>query len=184
MHNLWRIPRQLRRWQETISQDLIVYALIAGFVALAAVSASPGGCKHHQCHFQPGWLRDDGRIQPKVKSRKFQEITSVNSDPEKRRKPRRKPFVTQRDVKIQVDPTSGASTEVSAKLLDISEDGIGVQVKLPLFVGSWVKVTGEIDTALGRKELLRRGRVCWCRARENGSYEAGLSFEAPSGDGA
>jgi Flp pilus assembly pilin Flp len=33
---------RLRRWKETLGQDLIEYALMAGFVAIAAGAVMPG----------------------------------------------------------------------------------------------------------------------------------------------
>ncbi|MDP8989136.1 MAG: Flp family type IVb pilin [Acidobacteriota bacterium] len=36
------IPHRLKRWTETHGQDLIEYALMAGFIAVAAGAALPG----------------------------------------------------------------------------------------------------------------------------------------------
>jgi len=42
MHKLTNSVRKLRIWSDTMGQDLIEYALMAGFVAVAAGAIMPG----------------------------------------------------------------------------------------------------------------------------------------------
>jgi Flp pilus assembly pilin Flp len=42
MHRIARFSRKLRIWKDAAGQDLIEYALMAGFVAVAAGAIMPG----------------------------------------------------------------------------------------------------------------------------------------------
>jgi Flp pilus assembly pilin Flp len=42
MHRITRFSRKLRIWKDAAGQDLIEYALMAGFVAVAAGAIMPG----------------------------------------------------------------------------------------------------------------------------------------------
>jgi Flp pilus assembly pilin Flp len=42
MHRIARFSRRLRSWKDAAGQDLIEYALMAGFVAVAAGAIMPG----------------------------------------------------------------------------------------------------------------------------------------------
>jgi hypothetical protein len=63
---------------------------------------------------------------------------------------------------------------MAAKLLDCSEDGMGVEIVSPLAEGSLVEILGDIERAGGRRPLEREGFVRWCQAARNGRFVAGL----------
>ena len=65
---------------------------------------------------------------------------------------------------------------MAARLLDFSEDGMGVEVESPLGEGSLVELVGDIQRAGGRRSLNRQGFVRWCKAAGNGRFVADLYF--------
>jgi len=103
----------------------------------------------------------------------------MGSGSEMRRKPRRKPFGSQSSLKLKSKTATGGAVEVDARVVDISEGGIGVEVESPLRTGSIVEIAGRIDPAIRPGPLGQRCRVCWCSTSTNGDgrYRAGLSFE-------
>jgi len=97
----------------------------------------------------------------------------MSPNPERRRHPRSKPFPGQRDLTIIYETGSGRNM-MAAKLLDFSEDGMGVEIESPLAEGSLVEIVGDIERAGGRQPLDREGLVRWCKAAGNGRFAAGL----------
>jgi hypothetical protein len=63
---------------------------------------------------------------------------------------------------------------VLARLLDFSEDGMGVEIESQLVEGSFVEIVGDIERAGGRLPLDRQGVVRRCLAAGNGRLVAGL----------
>ncbi len=94
-------------------------------------------------------------------------------NPERRRRPRTKSFPGQGDLTIIWQAGAGRSM-MAAKLLDFSEDGMGVEVESQLAEGSLVEIVGDIQRAGGRQPLDREGFVRWCQAAGNGRFVAGL----------
>ena len=97
----------------------------------------------------------------------------MSPNPERRRHPRSKPFPGQRDLTI-IYETGSSRNMMAAKLLDFSEDGMGVETEIPLAEGSLVEILGDIQRAGSRRPLEREGFVRWCRAAGNGRFVAGL----------
>jgi len=73
-------------------------------------------------------------------------------NPERRRHSRTKSFSGQRDLTIICQPGAGRSM-MAARLLDFSEDGMGVEVESPLEEGSLVEIVDDIQRAGGRQPL-------------------------------
>ena len=94
-------------------------------------------------------------------------------NPERRRHPRTKPFPGQRELTIICQPGAGRSM-MAAKLLDFSEDGMGVEIESQLAEGSLVEIVGDIERAGGPQPLDRQGFVRRCGAARNGRFVAGL----------
>lgn len=100
---------------------------------------------------------------------------------ENRAKARRQPLAGQEDLAIRFKSPSGSETEVSAHVIDISENGIGLELNRQLRAGLWLDLAGRIQAADGPQSLHRAATVRWCSAAENGRYRVGLSFERISG---
>lgn len=97
--------------------------------------------------------------------------------PENRATLRRQPLASQEDLTVRFQGRNGLRTEVSAKVIDISDNGIGLELNRQVQTGLLLVLAGDIETADGRQPLRRVGRVRWCSSAENGRYRAGLSFE-------
>ena len=82
----------------------------------------------------------------------------MSPNPERRRHPRSKSFPGQRDLTIIYETGSGRSM-MAAKLLDFSEEGVGVEIESPLAEGSPVEILGDIQRDGGRRPLERAGFV-------------------------
>lgn len=96
--------------------------------------------------------------------------------PEKHKSPRRKSLHSQAEFTISPE---GGKKELRAKLLNISESGIGVELASPLAVGSLVTVIGELQNTQVRK----RARVCWC-CPVHPNHHVGIKFEGAPGPAA
>ena len=92
---------------------------------------------------------------------------------ERRRYPRSKPLAGQREITIIYETTSGRNM-MAAKLLDFSEDGVGVEIASPLAEGSLVEIVGDIQRAGGRQTMDRQGYVRRCQPVGRGTFVAGL----------
>jgi len=78
-------------------------------------------------------------------------------------------------------PSTSGTSELPAKLLEINEQGITVELGSLVAPGLRVEVTGDVEGATGPYRLRRKCLVCRCSAVENGKYVVGMSFE-PSPD--
>jgi len=97
----------------------------------------------------------------------------MSPNPERRRHPRSKSFPGQRDLTI-IYETGNRRDILAAKLLDCSDDGIGVEIESPLAEGSLVEIVGDLQRAGGRQPVDRQGFVQRCVAARNGRFVAGL----------
>jgi len=95
-------------------------------------------------------------------------------------KERRKRHRTSRaqiqDFTISLCDRPGNLRLVDAKLVDISDTGLGIKTNEPLAADSFVSVFGEMDNGGSRQEIEARARVACCLPRPDGSYRIGLSF--------
>jgi hypothetical protein len=78
--------------------------------------------------------------------------------------------------------SSNGSTDLTAKLLDLNDEGLSIELTTLLAPGLRVEVAGEIMSASGPYRLRRKCLVCRCSAVENGKYIVGLSFEPAYGE--
>jgi hypothetical protein len=72
-----------------------------------------------------------------------------------------------------IPPHSG----VGAKLIDLSETGMGLQILSPLRVNAEVGVCVNLYRDGSGEELKARAQVMHCRAEDNGLYRVGLAFQ-------
>ncbi len=93
--------------------------------------------------------------------------------PQCRRHPRTKSFPGLREITI-ICQLGASRSMMAARLLDFSEEGMGVDVESQLAEGSLVGIVGDIQRAGGRQPLDREGLVRWCKAARNGRFAAGL----------
>jgi hypothetical protein len=63
---------------------------------------------------------------------------------------------------------------LAARLLDFSEDGLGVEVESPLAEGSIVEIVGDLERPTGPQPLDRQGYVRRCGVTGNRKFMAGL----------
>jgi hypothetical protein len=94
---------------------------------------------------------------------------------EKRRK-NRKPAPPTARLTIMVENPPGKVSSVAARLVDYSDDGLGIECPTALAEGSLVTVSGHIEPGLFHKSATRPAIVCWCVATPGGAFCAGLSF--------
>jgi hypothetical protein len=78
-------------------------------------------------------------------------------------------------LKVSLAGPSGAPVELNAKLVDLTDEGIGIEIEAPLTAGSWVAIAGEI--AEGTVTRRAKARVSWCLMGRNGGFRAGLTLE-------
>ncbi len=78
-------------------------------------------------------------------------------------------------LKLTVLNPAGAATEVAARLVDVSENGIAVGTGVPLAVGAEVRVSSPegINGRIGA----HKARVRWCNPGRSGAFNCGLLFD-------
>ena len=101
---------------------------------------------------------------------------------ENRGRLRRQPLAGQGDLTIRFKAPTGRQ-ETTAKVIDISGSGIGLELGQQLQVGQLLELEGFLKSALGQQAISRAARVRWCSPAQNGRYRAGLSYEEASRDG-
>src|ERR1035438_5320332 len=101
---------------------------------------------------------------------------------ENRGRLRRQPLAGQADLTIRFKAPTGRQ-ETTAKVIDISGSGIGLELGQQLQVGQLLELEGFLKSALGQQAISRAARVRWCSPAQNGRYRAGLSYEEASRDG-
>lgn len=75
-------------------------------------------------------------------------------------------------IKVELKDRMGNPRWVTADLLDISEDGAGVSITVPLPVGTTIGLRGKLGKN-GHNATLQ-ARVQWCVERPDGTFRAGL----------
>jgi len=77
---------------------------------------------------------------------------------------------------MAVDGPQGSRLDARVRVLDVSQDGLKVELRDPVTVGSTVEVDGEIAGVIGQASLNRKCQVVWCTTAPGGTYVAGLWF--------
>ncbi|MBK5290287.1 MAG: DnaJ domain-containing protein [Acidobacteriia bacterium] len=98
---------------------------------------------------------------------------------EEHRQNQRSAYFGNKELKISFSPTEGVSEVVSCRVLDIHEEGCGVDLKVRVPDGAAVLVSGDLGEMLGRpaeKEVQVRGHVVLCTQRSRG-FRAGIVFD-------
>jgi hypothetical protein len=95
---------------------------------------------------------------------------------EQRKHPRAKSEKPQ-NLKVSFDPGSGTAVEVPVGLVDSNDEGIGVELAVPLVLGSFVTIMGPLAIGGCRTDFTGRARVRWCKMTREGAYRAGLYLE-------
>ena len=99
---------------------------------------------------------------------------------ERRRHPRRKSFQTQADLKVCFHEL-GEPVEITAKVKDISETGLGLEVNRPIPKETRLSVTGDLmaGVRISRLEAVP-GRVASCVRLRERIYAIGIAFDVDS----
>ena len=96
------------------------------------------------------------------------------------REQRKRPRATSdkpQHLRISFDPGSGTAVEVAVAIIDSNCEGFGVELAVPLVLGSLVTIMGPLVIAGGRTEFKGRARVKWCKMMRDGVYRAGLYLD-------
>jgi len=94
---------------------------------------------------------------------------------ERRRKPRRGTLRESKGVWVRLENVPGLSAETPVKVLDASDDGLGVELLSEIPKNTVVIVRGEPGNPLSLGKA--RARVLRCALLPGGRYKAGLSYE-------
>jgi len=92
-----------------------------------------------------------------------------------RRRQARTPRTTISSIKLAVPRPEGGSAEVNARLINVSEDGLGVETEAALRVGATVRVSapGGINGRIGA----HKAHVRWSERSQGGTFVSGLQFD-------
>ena len=93
---------------------------------------------------------------------------------ERRRRARRKSTSTG-EIHIAIERSGGDNIERTAKIIDLSEWGVGFESSTPMIVGSTVLVWGEAVSAT--QDQPRRVHVLHVRLADDDLYRAGCEYE-------
>ncbi|MBI5282470.1 MAG: J domain-containing protein [Candidatus Solibacter usitatus] len=84
---------------------------------------------------------------------------------------------------LSYEDGSGVRQVVAAWIVDAGDQGIGIQSRLSLPVGSIATLRAGAELINSGIYIAPKGRVCWCSPGVGGLYRAGLEFEG-DGEGA
>jgi hypothetical protein len=99
------------------------------------------------------------------------------SSAQNRRRAPRMPRASLAGLRVHFESQKGLQRVMPARLLDLNEQGCGVEVRIALMVGMPVVVTGDLTNQGGGQEMRLRARVAWCEATSQATWRAGLEFE-------
>ena len=99
--------------------------------------------------------------------------------PDRRRTPRR-PVDLPAGLKISTYGEAGSPRTFAAKLIDATEEGVGVEMYVPLVEGSIVSVDGELSIPDLSLNVQGQARVAYCRCENGGTFRVGLAYEEMS----
>ena len=96
---------------------------------------------------------------------------------ERRRKPR-KPTPVGEAVEFDFSSGAGKTRRLSARLLDMSDFGCGIETEEPLTVGADLKAFNLAAPNFRNADGVTEAQVIHCRLHDEGVYRSGLAFEA------
>ena len=80
-------------------------------------------------------------------------------------------------LKVSTYDEQGSPRTFAAKLVDVTESGVGVEMYVPLVEGSTVALEGELANADLSLNLQGRARVVYCRCENGETFRVGLAYE-------
>ncbi|MEZ5399981.1 MAG: DnaJ domain-containing protein [Bryobacteraceae bacterium] len=83
------------------------------------------------------------------------------------------------ELQIRYRLRTGDTSIIPSRLVDLHENGCGLEVATPLETGAQVLVFGDMLSRGRGMEIQVPGRVAWCRMRSAGVYRAGIEFVEP-----
>ena len=95
---------------------------------------------------------------------------------ERRRKPRASQPQSQ-PLQLSCFEREGEPRMLTARLLNVSSEGFGVETEQPLTTDCLVTVAGEMISGGSRVQIQGRTRVAYCTLESGGMYRVGLSLE-------
>jgi hypothetical protein len=78
---------------------------------------------------------------------------------------------------ISYEHRPGQSRSIAARLVDVTDRGLGVKIHTPFVAGSVVFVDGQFSHPDFGLEVHARARVVYCQALNSGLYRLGLFLE-------
>ena len=93
---------------------------------------------------------------------------------ERRKKPRNKTARDTHPVWVTLENVPGYSGAVRGKVVDVSDNGVGVETPSALPSDVIVMVKGEPNSTAFRSKV--RARIAWCLPLGHGIYHAGLTY--------
>lgn len=96
--------------------------------------------------------------------------------PERRRESRQK-MTLPHGLTISAYGMPDMPRRIAAKVVDASENGLGIEMFVPLVAGSTVSLRGEFHGEGISMSLEGRARVAYCNTEGRGIFRIGLAFE-------
>lgn len=97
-----------------------------------------------------------------------------------RRQTSRRPLNLPAGLKISTYGQAGSPRTFAAKLIDANEEGLGVEMFVPLVVGSVVSIAGELSIPELSMNIQGQARIAYCRCENGGTFRVGLAYEEVS----
>ena len=97
-----------------------------------------------------------------------------------RRQTSRRPVNLPAGLKISTYGQMGSPRTFAGKLVDATEEGLGVEMFVPLVVGSVVSIAGELSIPELYMAIQGQARVAYCRCENGGTFRVGLAYEEVS----
>ncbi len=97
-----------------------------------------------------------------------------------RRQTSRRPVNLPAGLKISTYGQAGSPRTFAAKLIDANEEGLGVEMFVPLVVGSVVSIAGELSIPELSMNIQGQARIAYCRCENGGTFRVGLAYEEVS----
>ncbi len=105
------------------------------------------------------------------------DVSMASSDQERRKKSRKAKASIELQIRYQL--RTGDTSIIPSKLVDLHENGCGLEVTTPVETGARVLVFGDMLSRGRGMEIQVQGRIAWCRMRSAGVYRAGVEFVDP-----